>query len=152
MFRAGKFLALAMAAGASVCAAQNSGRTFYVDCSAATSGTGTSASSPWNSLVPANAQTFEPGDTIALRRDTACHGALAPRGSGAAGRPIRLTAWGTGPRPRVIAPRSADAVLRLFNQEYWDIDSLDLSGASTWGVYISGDQGVLHHIHLIDLA
>lgn len=135
-----------------MCAAQNSGRTFYVDCSAATNGTGTSVSSPWNSLAPANAQTFEPGDTIALRRDTTCHGVLAPQGSGEPGRPIRLTAWGTGSRPKVIAPHSAEAALRLFNQEYWDIDSLDLSGASTWGVYISGDQGVLHHIHLIDLA
>lgn len=152
MFRAGKFLALAIATGASLCSAQTAGRTFYVDCGAAANGAGTSAHSPWNSLAPVNAQDFEPGDTIALRRGTTCQAALAPRGSGAAGRPIRLTAWGTGTRPRVIAPRSADAVLRLFNQEYWDIDSLDLSGASTWGVYISGDQGVLHHIHLTDLA
>jgi len=139
------------AGGASLCVAQSAGHTFYVDCGAA-NGAGTSAGSPWNNLAPVNARMFQPGDIIALRRGSTCHGTLAPRGSGAPGRPIRLTAWGTGPRPRVVAPRSAEAVLRLFNQEYWDIDSLDLSGAGTWGVYISGNRGVLHHIHLTDLA
>ncbi len=154
MFSAGKAwpLALAIAAGTAQCAAQNTGHTFYVDCGAVANGTGGSPSSPWNGLAQVNAQTFRPGDTIALRRGITCHGALAPQGSGAGDRPIRLTAWGTGPRPRVIATHSADAVLRLFNQEYWDIDSLDLSGASTWGVYVSGDRGILHHIHLSDLA
>lgn len=152
MFRAGKFLALAIVAGTGLCSAQAAARAFYVDCGAATSGTGTAANSPWNTLTTVNVHGFQPGDTIALRRGSTCEGTLAPEGSGAAGEPIRLTSWGTGPRPKVIAPRSAEAVLRLFNQEYWDIDSLDLSGASTWGVYISGDRGVLHHIHLTDLV
>jgi hypothetical protein len=154
MLRAGNVLplVLAIAAGTSLCPAQSTGRTFYVDCGAAANGTGRSVRSPWNGLAPVNAGLFQPGDTIALRRGTTCDGALAPQGSGAADRPIRLTAWGTGSRPKVIAPRSADAALRLFNQEYWDIDSLDFSGASTWGVYISGDRGVLHSIHLADLA
>lgn len=144
-------LALAMIAGAGLCVAQKSGRAFYVDCSAAAPGDGSSAH-PWNSLDSVAGHVFHPGDTIALRRGTACHGVLTPQGSGAAGQPIRLTAWGTGPRPKVIAPKSADAVLRLFNQQYWDIDFLDLSGSNTYGVYISGDSGVLHHIHLTDLA
>jgi hypothetical protein len=39
----------------------------------------------------------------------------------------------------------------LFNQEYWNIDSLDLSGANKFGVFISGDKGILHHIHLANL-
>ncbi len=132
--------------------AQTIGAHFYIDCSAAANGDGRSASSPWNSLTAVNTRLFQPGDTIALRRGTTCHGTLAPHGSGATGLPIRLTAWGTGARPKIVAPPSAEEVLRLFNQEYWDIDALDLSGANTYGVYISGSHGVLHHIHLTDLA
>jgi hypothetical protein len=75
---------------------------------------------------------------------------LAPKGSGAEGAPIRLTAYGEGPRPKVIA-RQGEEALRLFNQQYWDIDSLDISGGNTYGVFISGDNGILHHIHLSNL-
>ncbi len=131
--------------------AQTPGVRLFVDCSSSVAGDG-SLGRPWNSLDAVSEHLFQPGDVIALRRGTTCNGVLAPRGSGAPGRPIRLTAWGTGPRPKVIAPRSADAALRLYNQEYWQIDSLDLSGSKTWGVYISGDHGVLHYIHLENLA
>ncbi len=65
-------------------------------------------------------------------------GALAPKGSGAEGAPIRLTAYGEGPRPKLVAPRQSEEALRLFNQQYWDIDSLDLAGGNTYGVFISG--------------
>ena len=147
------FILMAVAAlcAASQGGAQTPGVHLFVDCSASVAGDGSMAS-PWNSLDAISEHLFQPGDVIALRRGTTCHGVLAPRGSGAPGRPIRLTAWGTGPRPKVIAPRSADAALRLYNQEYWEIDSLDLSGSKTWGVYISGDRGVLHYIHLENLA
>ena len=39
----------------------------------------------------------------------------------------------------------------LSNQEYWQIDSLDLSGGNTYGVFITGDKGTLHHLHLKNL-
>ncbi|MGA2807765.1 MAG: right-handed parallel beta-helix repeat-containing protein [Terracidiphilus sp.] len=39
----------------------------------------------------------------------------------------------------------------LFNQEYWQIDSLDLFGGNTYGVFVSGDKGTLHHIYLKNL-
>jgi hypothetical protein len=95
--------------------------------------------------------TFLPGDTIRLRRGTACDGPLTPKGSGAEGAPIRLTAFGEGPRPKLAAPRTSEEALRLFNQQYWDIDSLDISGGNTYGIFISGNNGILHHIHLSNL-
>jgi len=131
----------------------NGGRQFYLDCgSTGSSGTGISEQSPWNSLEQLNSFSFAPGDTISLKRGTVCHGTVAPKGSGSESAPIRLTAYGEGPRPRVIAEASAQQSLRLFNQEYWDIDSLDLSGGTINGVFVSGDKGVLHHIHLSNLA
>jgi hypothetical protein len=134
---------------------QNStpGRSFYVDCSLSkNAGNGLSPQSAWNSLESVNAMSFSPGDTIALKRGTVCHGELAPKGSGSEQAPIRLTAYGHGPRPKVVAGASAEESLKLFNQQYWDIDSLDLSGGHSYGVFISGNKGILHHIYLSNLA
>jgi len=128
------------------------GRNFYLDCSAGQAGEGSSQQNPWNSLDRLNAATFAPGDTIRIRRGTECHGSLVPKGSGSQGAAIRLTAYGEGPRPRIVARPGSEESFRLFNQQYWEIDSLDFSGGRTYGIFISGDKGILHHIHLENLA
>ncbi|HYK34392.1 right-handed parallel beta-helix repeat-containing protein [Alloacidobacterium sp.] len=128
------------------------GRAYYIDCSAPPNGTGISPASPLNSLDALRSLVPVPGDVISFRRGTQCHGLLAPQGSGSAQAPIRLTAYGEGPRPRIIAPAASEESLRLFNQEYWDVDSLDFSGGSTYGIFISGDKGILHHVHLKNLT
>src|SRR5580704_10130737 len=56
----------------------------------------------WKSLDRVNAITFQPGDSLLLRRGTVCTGMLAPKGSGAEGRPILLGAYGAGALPRII--------------------------------------------------
>jgi len=126
------------------------GHSYFIDCSAAADGDGTETG-PWNSLGAAEAHTFAAGDRVALARGTVCQGSFAPKGSGSAGHVIRLTAYGHGARPRIVAPARARQVLLLFNQEYWQIDSLDLSGANTYGVFVSGDKGTLHHLYLKNL-
>ncbi len=124
---------------------------YFIDCSASQPGTGSQAH-PWNTLAAAQAHTFTAGDRVALKRGTVCHGSFSPSGSGAAGNPIRLTAYGQGPRPRIVAAPTDRQVLGLFNQEYWQIDSLDLSGSGKYGVFVSGDKGTaLHHIYLKNL-
>jgi hypothetical protein len=128
-----------------------SGRQYFVDCSASGDGSGESPGSPWNSLDSFRLKVFSRGDIIQLRRGTECHGMLSPQGSGTADHPIRLTAYGEGPRPKIIAGNKPTQAFRLFNQEYWDVDSLDFSGGNTYGVFVSGDKGVLHHIHLSNL-
>lgn len=123
---------------------------YFLDCSSTESGEGTLAH-PWNTLAKTAAHLLLPGDSLALKRGTVCHGAFAPQGSGAKGEPIRLTAYGEGPRPRIIASSTDRQVLFLSNQEYWQVDSLDLSGANTFGIYVTGDKGTLHHIYLKNL-
>ncbi len=130
--------------------ASGSTRAFYIDCSAGPAGDGSSAH-PWNTLAAAQAHAFAPGDRIALARGTVCHGGFSPQGSGVEGKPIRLTAYGQGSRPRIVAPASERQVLLLFNQEYWQIDSLDLSGAHSYGIFVSGDIGLLRHLYLKNL-
>ena len=129
---------------------QDAGARWFVDCTQSVVGDG-SAAHPWNSLAYAETHIFAAGDRIALKRGTTCQGSFSPKGSGIEGRLIRLTAYSQGLRPRIVAPAKARQVLLLFNQEYWQIDSLDLSGANTYGVFVTGDAGTLHHIYLRNL-
>ncbi len=125
--------------------------TYYLDCSASANGSGTQAS-PWNSLVSVNAFTFLPGDRLLLNRGTACNGALTPQGSGAANTPIVIDAYGTGAQP-VINGGSAQAALTLFNQQYWEINNLEITGGNRYGVYVSGNtpNASINHIYLRNL-
>lgn len=126
------------------------GQSHFIDCSANSPGDGSRAQ-PWDSLSAAEKHPFSPGDVIALARGSVCHGAFAPQGSGEEGKVIRLTSYGKGPRPRIIAPPTARQALLLANQQYWQIDSLDISGGNTYGVFITGDKGPMHHIYLKNL-
>jgi hypothetical protein len=125
-------------------------QTYRIDCSVTANGDG-SIDHPWNNLASAEAQEFAPGSTIALARGTMCQGSFAPKGSGTEGHIIRLTAYGVGPRPRIVAPSTARQALLLFNQQYWQVDSLDISGGNKYGVFVTGDSGVLRHLYLKNL-
>jgi hypothetical protein len=130
---------------------QGSATTYYLDCSASQNGNGTQAS-PWNSVTSVNAFTFLPGNQLLLNRGTACNGALAPQGSGAANNPIVIDAYGTGAQP-VIDGGSAAAALALFNQQYWEINNLEITGGTLYGVYVSGNTPnvSINHIYLRNL-
>jgi len=125
-------------------------QTFHIDCSAPANGDG-SIPHPWNSLAAAESHKFAPGDSIALARGATCVGSFAPQGSGTQDHIIRLTAYGSGARPKIVAPSTARQALLLFNQEYWQIDSLDIAGGNTYGVFVTGDKGTLHHLYLRNL-
>jgi hypothetical protein len=131
--------------------AQQPAHRIHVDCSRSVGGDG-SLQAPLNTLAALNALSLAPGDTVLLRRGSSCPGTLMPQGSGTEAQPIRLSAYGEGARPRIVADQQAEEALKLFNQQYWDIDSLDIAGGTVYGVFISGDKGVLHHIHLANLA
>lgn len=125
-------------------------QSFFVDCSSTAAGDGSSAH-PWNNLHDVQAHVFAPGDRILFARGSVCHGSLAPQGSGTEAAPIRVTAFGKGARAKIEAPANARQVLALDDQEYWQIDSLDLSGANTYGVFVNADKRPLHHIYLKNL-
>ncbi len=99
-----------------------------------------------------NAYTFLPGDRLLLNRGTACNGALTPQGSGAANAPIVIDAYGTGAQP-VIRGGSAEDALKLFNQQYWEINNLEITGGNRYGVYVSGNtpNSSINHIYLKNL-
>ncbi|CAL9325411.1 right-handed parallel beta-helix repeat-containing protein [Streptomyces sp. SudanB182_2057] len=100
--------------------------TYYVDCSRASAGTGTSAS-PLNSMPAVNARALGPGDRVLFRRGTTCTGQLYLHTSGTAGAPITVGAYGAGDtRPRIDAHGNLAAVW-LRNASYVHVTDLDLS-------------------------
>jgi hypothetical protein len=139
--------------------------TFFVDCeNGATGNAGTSADAPWGSVDNVNDTTFSPGDTILFRRGTRCSGVLSPKGSGQPGSPITLGAYGTGPLPMIVNPladapggstpdhESIRPTLSLFNQQYWHIRNLELVGGTPYGLFISGNTGILRHFRITDVV
>lgn len=126
--------------------------TYYLDCSAGSDdAAGTSTSTAWRTLAKAAATTFSPGDSILLKRGTQCAGQLSPKGSGEPEQPIRLGAYGSGALP-VINAGNADAAIKLFNQHHWVIESLETTGGSPYGVFVSGTQGELRGFELRNLV
>jgi hypothetical protein len=121
---------------------------YYLDCSASQNGNGTQ-SSPWNSLSTANAFVFHPGDRFLLKRGTTCNGALMPRGSGIPNEPIVIDAYGTGAQP-IVSGGDTEEAFKLFNQEYWEINNLEITGGNRYGIYISGNtpNSRLNHFYL----
>ncbi|WP_046733087.1 carbohydrate binding domain-containing protein [Streptomyces humi] len=158
--RAARVLALlATMAGALVLPAQTAtaaGTTYYVDCSAAGNGSGTQAS-PWNAVGSVNGTTFAAGDSILFKAGTTCTGQLTPGGSGASGNNISISSYGSGAKPVIDAAGATGAVVKLLNQQYWDIGGLELVDNASSPAYRSGvlaensSGGVLHHIRVHDM-
>jgi hypothetical protein len=138
--------------GSSDVAEMEAGNNYYVDCEATeANGDGRSPAKPWHSLATVNDHTFSPGDSIYLKRGTECHGILWPKGSGTAMAIIHLSAYGQGARPKVLAGKGDEEAFKLFGQEYWEVDSIEFSGGTVFGVFVSGQIGILHHIQLRNL-
>jgi hypothetical protein len=125
------------------------GVAYYVDCgNGDDAADGLSEAHPWKSVDRVSSRHYQAGDSIRFRRGTVCPGMLWPKGSGAPGAPIVVTAYGTGPLPVIQSGPEHQAAFRLFNQEYWRVETLEFAGGQPHGVWISGDAGVLHDIHL----
>ena len=75
-----------------------------------------------------------------------------PQGSGAVSAPIVIDAYGTGAQPE-ISGDNAEATLKLFNQQYWEINNLEIAGGHLYGVYVSGNtpNASINHIYLRNL-
>jgi len=126
--------------------------TYYVDCSAASNGTGTSAS-PWNSLTSPNAHTFVPGDSLLFKRGTTCNGELIPQGSGNASAVITIADYSTGALPILDGGTTNAATILLSDVEYYDLKNLAVRGSNKFAVDITGNTATkaLHHFHVIGL-
>jgi hypothetical protein len=134
------------------------GRDYYIDGAAGRdSAAGTSPATAWRTLAKANARTFQPGDRVLLKAGTQWQNEqLWPKGSGRAGAPITISAYGpaTARRPYIATngnvpnPFNADGTknpqtvgrtgaIVLRNQQYWDINSVELSNDNNFATDIT---------------
>ncbi len=63
---------------------------------------GTSEAAPLASLDKLAKLPLEPGDVVYLKRGSAFRGRLRFQGNGAEGQPVRITAYGEGPKPEIL--------------------------------------------------
>lgn len=126
--------------------------THYLDCSAGNDAADSlTPQTAWRSIEKANSFAYQPGDRLLLRRGTRCEGMLWPKGSGTEKAPIRLAAYGDGALP-VIVGGAESAGLRLHNQEYWEIENLEIVGGSPYGIHIGGTQPLLRHFRITNVV
>lgn len=138
------FLGLMMANG-------NCDTIFYVAPEGNDQNPGTNPGAPWQSLDKINNRVFGPGDQILFKTGGHWIGQLWPKGSGSAAARCMLGSYGTGPKPVIDAHgASGSAAVKLYNQEYWTIENLEVAnwanGCGTrYGIWIWGDDGKIKH-------
>jgi len=131
--------------------------TYYVDATGGNDGSaGASPAAAWKNLSKVNGTTFGPGDTILLKAGSVWTGSLSPQGSGASGSPNVIDTFGAGAKPIINANGAVANTFSLSNQQYWEVNNLELTNddnfsvednsASRNGMMISG--GTVNHIYI----
>ncbi|MCQ6562324.1 SGNH/GDSL hydrolase family protein [Paenibacillus mendelii] len=137
-----------------------SGQTYYVSSSAGSdSNSGTSSTDAWKTLTKVSSMTFQPGDTILLKKgDTWTNETLYLKGNGSIANWITLSAYGTGDRP-VISPYASPAsitppdpvnvanngllyAIKLDSNAGWKIQGIEIANSRSGIVYVNDASGV----------
>jgi len=135
------------------------GHAFYVDVvSGDDAKVGTSELLAWKTLAKVNATVFAPGDRILFKSGGTWTGQLSPQGSGTEAHPIHIGKYGGEAKPVIDGAGTVADVLLLKNQEYWEVQDLEIintgkSAAPRRGVHLIADNyGEMHHIYLRSLT
>lgn len=135
--------------------ANQEGTTYYMDSlSGNDSDAGTSTHTPWKSLSKLNATTFASGDHILFKSGATWTGQLWPKGSGTEQHPIVIDKYGGEAKPIINGNGAAEDAVLLKNQEYWEINNLEVTNTgSTPGTrrgvrIVAEDYGEAHRIYV----
>ena len=111
-----------------------SATTYYVDCEAASNGSGTSQGDAWNTTNSINSHgAFSAGDSILFKRGASCTlpagpgNEISPRGSGTSSSPVTLGDYAAGALP-VIEQNGNTSIIKLDNLSYWVVEDIELRG------------------------
>lgn len=134
--------------------------TYYVDSVGGNdNNNGTSQSAPWKNLTKVSTVTFQAGDQILLKCGSVWNGQqLYPKGSGSSGNPIVINSYSTGAKPLINGQGAFQEAVYLCNQQYWEINNLEITNYSAsgpgirQGVHVlNQDAGTLNHVYLLNL-
>ena len=95
------------------------GTTYYVDCSATVTGSGTQAS-PWTNLNYVKSS-LQPGDTVLIKKGTVCNKKLFISSSGIAGSPITFASYpadSSAAKPIIDGNNTLDMGIQFSNANY----------------------------------
>jgi len=124
----------------------------YLDCSNGNDSADSLApQTAWRSVAKASSYSFQPGDQLLLKRGSTCEGMLWPKGSGTEQAPIHLGAYGQGALPIVAGGRESAGV-KLDNQQYWEMENLEVIGGSPYGIHIGGTEPELRHFRITNIV
>jgi hypothetical protein len=134
-------------------------KTYYLDSKAGDDAhDGTAPGRAWRTLAKANAVTLQPGDRLLLKAGGSWDGLFQPHGSGTTGRPVVIDRFGEGPKPVLHGRGQVPCVLRLENQQWIEVNNLEITNTNAGGpkdlraVEVRAhDIGVVHHVHLKNL-
>ncbi|MEG2291381.1 MAG: fibronectin type III domain-containing protein [Clostridium sp.] len=133
------------------------GVTYYVDSvNGSDENSGTNEKKSWRTLSKVNETEFKPGDKILFKSGSVWNNEqLKPKGSGVDGQPIIIDKYGEGNDPLINTNAKYDYALHLFNQEYFEINNLEITNLGesekegrTGVVIEASDIGVLNHVYL----
>jgi Right handed beta helix region len=125
---------------------------YYISSAGHDGNSGSSASTPWQSLARVNAVVLQPGDRVLLRGGDRFAGGLAldDADAGTAAAPIIVTSYGSG--RATIRPAAGDGI-SVYNTAGIRISNINVEGAGDWAsgimVYTDLPGGVkLAHIRI----
>ena len=124
--------------------------TYYVDATGGSdSNNGTTTSTPWQSLNKVNAMyaSYDPGDTICLKRGETWTGEqLAVPCSGSSGLPITFTAYGEGERP-IISGISGYHGIHFDGSQYLIFSNMIVEDWGYDGLYLAN----CYHVKVVNV-
>lgn len=132
--------------------------TVYVDSAAGNDADPGTQLQPWKSLAKVNATTFPPGSRILLKSGSVWKGQLWPKGSGSSVAPSIVDYYGGGVLPRIDGDGLAEDAVLLKNQEYWEIQNLEITNRGEGdrvrrGVHADANEfGDMHHVYLRNMV
>ncbi|MDH2429551.1 right-handed parallel beta-helix repeat-containing protein [Sphaerisporangium sp. TRM90804] len=121
------------------------GRTYHVDAREGDDDApGTSPGTAWRSLGRVEAARLRPGDAVLFRRGGRWRGTLTLDGSGTAARPIRVGAYGIGPRPRFSGGEEACVAI---DGSHWHVAGVRASRCGWAGFRLDGRHNDLWDVY-----
>ena len=131
------------------------GKTYFVDSNIGNdNNNGLSKEKPWKTLSKVNNFFFNTGDKILFKAGCRWTGMLSPKGHGKNDSPNIIDMYGSDSKPTIAANGLAAAAVYFSNQEYWEINNLEITNKADslgdfQGISIVGeDYGIINHFYI----
>ncbi|WNR46077.1 right-handed parallel beta-helix repeat-containing protein [Paenibacillus roseipurpureus] len=133
-------------------------RDYYIDSAASGDSGQATLSDPWKTLTQVNATTFSAGDRIFFKSGGVWTGQLHPLGSGNSTASIIIDKYGGTAKPIINGGGLIGGTVYLYNQQYWEINNLEITNDSStndvrMGVHVVAENsGARKHFQLKNLT